>query len=80
MGNMDVVLNTGQLMLLLALVSGICLAGVAYIVVLFSQGIGYVISMLLYEKIQTFSFTNGDRFSTSAMMVRLNTDVDFIST
>ena len=30
MGNMDVVLNTGQLMLLLALVSGICLAGVVY--------------------------------------------------
>jgi len=75
MNNFEVVVNTGLQMLLLALVSGVCLAVAAYIAVFFSQGIGFVIRTLLYEKIQTFSFANFDRFPTSAMMVRLNADV-----
>ena len=75
MNNFEVVVNTGLQMLLLALLSGACLAGAAYISVFFSQGIGYVIRTLLYEKLQTFSFANFDRFPTSAMMVRLNADV-----
>lgn len=75
MKNFEVVVNTGLEMLLLALVSGICLAIAAYIAVFFSQGIGFVIRTLLYEKIQTFSFGNFDRNPTSAMMVRLNADV-----
>jgi ABC-type multidrug transport system fused ATPase/permease subunit len=73
--NFEVVVNTGLQMLLLALLSGACLAGAAYISVFFSQGIGYVIRTLLYERLQTFSFANFDRFPTSAMMVRLNADV-----
>ncbi len=75
MNNYEVIIDTGLQMLLLALLSGVCLAGAAYISVFFSQGIGYVIRTLLYEKIQTFSFANFDRFPTSAMMVRLNADV-----
>ena len=73
--NMEVVLDTGIQMLVLAAISGACLAGAAYLSVFFAQGIGYVIRTLLYEKIQTFSFANFDRFPTSAMMVRLNADV-----
>jgi ABC-type multidrug transport system fused ATPase/permease subunit len=75
MNNYEMVVNTGLQMLVLALISGACLAVAAYIAVYFSQGIGYVIRTLLYEKIQTFSFANFDRFPTSAMMVRLNADV-----
>lgn len=74
-GNLEVVIDTGLNMFLLALVSGICLTGAAYFSVFFSQGIGYVIRTLLYEKIQTFSFANFDRFPTSSIMVRLNADV-----
>jgi ABC-type multidrug transport system fused ATPase/permease subunit len=74
-GNMEVLLNTGMTMFLLALVSGLCLAGAAYISVFFSQGSGYMVRTLLYRKIQTFSFANFDRFPTSALMVRLNADV-----
>jgi ABC-type multidrug transport system fused ATPase/permease subunit len=75
MNNYKMVVDTGLQMLILALISGVCLAVAAYIAVYFSQGIGYVIRTLLYEKIQTFSFANFDRFPTSAMMVRLNADV-----
>jgi ABC-type multidrug transport system fused ATPase/permease subunit len=73
--NMEVLLNTGMTMFLLALVSGLCLAGAAYISVFFSQGSGYMVRTLLFNKIQTFSFANFDRFPTSALMVRLNADV-----
>jgi ATP-binding cassette subfamily B protein len=74
-GDMEVVLNTGMAMFLLALLSGLCLAGAAYISVFFAQGSGYMVRTLLYNKIQTFSFANFDRFPTSALMVRLNADV-----
>jgi ATP-binding cassette subfamily B protein len=74
-GNTEVLLDTGMLMFLLALISGLCLAGAAYISVFFSQGSGYMVRTLLYRQIQTFSFANFDRFPTSALMVRLNADV-----
>ena len=74
-GNIEGLLNTGLIMVLLALISGVCLAGAAYISVFFSQGSGYMVRTLLYRKIQSFSFANFDRFPTSALMVRLNADV-----
>ena len=74
-GNVEVLLGTGAQMLLLALISGACLAGAAYISVFFAQGAGYLVRTLLYRKLQTFSFANFDRFPTSDLMVRLNADV-----
>lgn len=74
-GNVDVILSTGLWMFVLALVSGLCLSGTAYLAVFFSQGTGYYIRSYLYRKIQTFSFGNYDRFRTGDMLVRLNADV-----
>jgi ATP-binding cassette subfamily B protein len=73
--NVEVILSTGMWMLILSLISGLCLAGTAYLAVFFSQGTGYYIRSYLYKKIQTFSFGNYDRFRTSDMLVRLNADV-----
>ena len=74
-GNVTVLLDTGLSMFLLALISGLTLAGAAYISVFFSQGAGYMVRTLLYRKLQTFSFANFDRFPISDLMVRLNADV-----
>ena len=74
-GDVEVILGTGLKMLVLALVSGLCLAGTAYLAVFFSQGTGYYIRAYLYRKIQTFSFGNFDRFRTGDLLVRLNADV-----
>lgn len=74
-GNTEVLLDTGMTMFLLALISGLCLSGAAYISVFFSQGAGFYVRTMLYRKIMTFSFANFDRFPTSALMVRLNADV-----
>ena len=73
--NVEVILSTGMWMLILSLISGLCLAGTAYLAVFFSQGTGYYIRSYLYKKIQTFSFGNYDRFRTSDMLVRLNAEV-----
>lgn len=74
-GDVEAILRTGLWMLVLAIVSGICLSGTAYLAVFFSQGTGYYIRAYLYRKIQTFSFGNFDRFRTGDILVRLNADV-----
>jgi len=74
-GNVEAILRTGFRMFVLALVSGLCLSGTAYLAVFFSQGTGYYVRSYLYRKIQTFSFGNFDRFRTGDMLVRLNADV-----
>ncbi|MFL7892519.1 MAG: ABC transporter ATP-binding protein [Anaerolineales bacterium] len=74
-GNFEAILRIGFWMLILSIISGLCLAGTAYLAVFFSQGTGYYIRSLLYKKIQTFSFGNFDLFPTSDMLVRLNADV-----
>jgi len=74
-GDVEAILSTGLKMLVLAVISGLCLSGTAYLAVFFSQGTGYYIRAYLYRKIQTFSFGNFDRFRTGDMLVRLNADV-----
>ena len=74
-GDVEAILGTGLKMLVLAVISGLCLSGTAYLAVFFSQGTGYYIRAYLYRKIQTFSFGNFDRFRTGDMLVRLNADV-----
>ena len=40
-----------------------------------AQGFAYTLRTRLYQKIQTFSFANIDRFSTASLVTRLTTDV-----
>jgi len=74
-GDVEAILQTGFWMFVLALVSGLCLSGTAYLAVFFSQGTGYYVRTYLYRQIQKFSFGNFDRFRTGDMLVRLNADV-----
>ncbi len=41
-----------------------------------AQGFGYTLRKRLYDKIQTFSFANIDKFSTASLITRLTTDVN----
>lgn len=76
--DIEVVLQTGIWMALLAVIAGITMAGTAAYAVFFSQGTAYIIRARLYEKIQEFSFSNFDRYRTSNLLVRLNADVNNI--
>ena len=74
-GDMGYIMKTGALMILAALVSlffgvscGVCAAKA-------STGFAKNLRHAMYEKIQTFSFSNIDRFSSAGLVTRLTTDV-----
>lgn len=74
-GNMQHILLTGAAMIgvaILALVFG--LGGAKYGAKA-SAGFAHNLRKAMYENIQTFSFSNIDKFSTSGLVTRLTTDV-----
>jgi ATP-binding cassette subfamily B protein len=77
-GNIEVVLQTGIWMAVLAIVGGLTMAGTAAFAVFFAQGTAYITRAALYKKIQEFSFANFDRYRTANLLVRLNADVNNI--
>lgn len=73
-----VILFDGVLMIVCALCSlGLGLA-YAYFGARFSNLSGYSIREALFQKIQSFSFSNIDHFSTSSLITRLTSDVNVI--
>lgn len=75
----QVIVGTSLRMILLALIAGLTLSGTAYYAVFFAQGTAWYIRTYVYNKIQTFSFENFDRLRTGNLLVRLNTDVQYVS-
>ena len=63
-GDVNVIVNTGVTMVVLALIAGGTLAGTAAFAVFFAQGTAFYVRDGLYSKIQTLSFGNFDRFRT----------------
>lgn len=74
-GDMAVIAKLGGKMLLLALGSLICGVGAARCASVAGMGFGSNIRGALLDKIQKFSFSNIDRFSTASLITRLTTDV-----
>lgn len=73
--DLNYVLRTGGLMLLMAFLSLACGAISSRFSSIASMGFGSEIRRGLFEKIQGFSFSNTDKFSTSSLVMRLTTDV-----
>jgi ATP-binding cassette subfamily B protein len=78
-GDVEVIVQTGVIMVVLAVIAGLTLAGTAAFAVFFAQGTAFYVRDGLYSKIQTFSFGNFDRFRTGKLMVRLNADVNNVA-
>ncbi len=74
-GNMDVILKTGTLMLLLAVAGLMAGMGGAVFGAKASAGLAMNLRDKTYRSIQTFSFANIDRFSSSGLITRLTTDI-----
>lgn len=73
--NMPYTIKLGIMMVIMALVSftfGILLSRFAAIA---GQGIGANLRQAQYEKIQTYSFNNIEKFSTASLITRLTTDI-----
>jgi len=74
--NLPYVVKYGCIMVGLAIVSLICgILGTVFSTYA-AQGFGYTLRKRLYDKIQTFSFANIDKFSSASLITRLTTDVN----
>jgi len=72
---MDVILRSGLWLLLVATVSLLCGAASGWFCATASAGFAKNLRRDLYYRVQDFSFSNIDRFSTSSLVTRLTTDV-----
>jgi ATP-binding cassette, subfamily B, multidrug efflux pump len=78
--NLAYVLQTGGLMLLMAIVSLLCGTIASRFSSIASMGFGSELRKGIFNKIQGFSFSNTDHFSTSSLVMRLTTDVSNVQT
>ena len=76
--SMNQILHLGLKMLLLALGSLVCGTLAARVASVAGMGFGSTIRGEMIGRIQTFSFSNIDRFSTASLITRLTTDVNSV--
>lgn len=76
--SMNQILRFGLKMLLLALGSLVCGTLAARVASVAGMGFGSTIRGEMIERIQRFSFSNIDRFSTASLITRLTTDVNSV--
>ncbi len=74
-GNMKNIYIYGAIMLVLAMISLFCGAMAGKYAAEASSGFACNLREAMYENIQTYSFSNIDRFSTSGLVTRMTTDV-----
>ena len=74
-GNMSVILKVGILLLIMAFVSLAFGALSGRFAAVASAGFAKNLRQDMYYKVQTYSFSNIDRFSTASIITRLTTDV-----
>ena len=70
-GDMQYVLRTGGMMILMAGVSLMCGGLAARLAAVASMGLGARVREAMYKNIQTFSFSNIDKFSTASLVTRM---------
>ena len=73
--NMAVVIQTGLIMIGLALVGAVGGVGCTYFSVLASQGFGTDLRGELFRKVQSLSFGNLDELETGGIITRLTNDI-----
>ncbi len=77
-GDMDYVLRTGGMMVLMAIL-GLCFGATSSrFASMAGMGFGSELRRGLFKKVQSFSFANVDKFSTASLITRLTTDVQTI--
>ncbi len=74
-GNMQYIFETGGIMIIIAILGLLAGLGGAYYGSKASTGFAKNLRKAMFDNIQTFSFSNIDKFSTSGLVTRLTTDV-----
>lgn len=73
--NIEYVIRGGVLMIFMSLISLLFGAGAGRTVSIASMGFAAEVRKEMFNKIQDFSFSNVDKFSTSSLVTRMTTDV-----
>lgn len=76
--DMDYVFRTGMLMIAAALLSLACGSVAARLAAVAATGFAKEIRQAVFNRIQDFSFSNTDKFSTASLITRLTTDITFV--
>lgn len=76
--DLNEIIRLGLRMLIYALCSLTCGALAARLASVAGMGFGSTVRSKLIEKVQSFSFSNIDRFSTASLITRMTTDVNTI--
>ena len=76
--DMSCVVETGAWMIAAALLSLICGSVAARLASVAATGFAKEIRKAVFNKIQDFSFSNTDKFSTASLITRLTTDITFV--
>lgn len=74
----DLIIATGGLMLVLACISLLCGASAAYFASKAGMGFGAELRKGIFNKVQSFSFSNVDKFSTGSLITRMTTDINMV--
>ena len=74
----DLIVATGGLMLVLACISLLCGASAAYFASKAGMGFGAELRKGIFNKVQSFSFSNVDKFSTGSLITRMTTDINMV--
>lgn len=74
-GSMSIIFGVGGMMLVIAILGLFSGLGGAYFGSKASTGLAKNLRKAMFDNIQTFSFANIDKFSTSGLVTRLTTDV-----
>jgi ATP-binding cassette subfamily B protein len=69
------IIHTGLLMLLLTLLSGACTVGVGYLSAKTASGLSRNLRKFVFKKVESFSSTEFDKFSTASLITRSTNDV-----
>ena len=69
------ILKTGLQMLLLSLLSGVCTVAVGYLSSRTAAGVARNLRQSVFRKVESFSSTEFDRFSTASLITRTTNDI-----
>ena len=74
----SLIVALGALMFGISLISLACGAGAAYFASKAGMGFGAELRRGIFNKIQDFSFSNVDKFSTGSLVTRMTTDINMV--
>lgn len=77
-GNMDLIIKTGLIMLVLIIFGGMCGVGASALSGCASQGFAKDLRNDVFKKVMGLSFQQTDKFTTGSLVTRLTTDITAI--